>query len=106
MENMIKITGVDLRAFVQAVYDLSRPQGLGVLHYQEGSLTDEEADMILNTAFSYAGLALALDYVHGRACKMSVYREDGDLFISNRWFDHSDSQLAELLERVGIKDSA
>ncbi len=44
---MIEITGVDLRKFIQEVYALSRPQGLGILHYQEGDLSDDEAKSIV-----------------------------------------------------------
>jgi hypothetical protein len=36
MDNKIDITGVDMVEFVKKVYELSLPQGMGFLHYQEG----------------------------------------------------------------------
>ena len=102
MENAIKITGVSLREFVKAVYDLSRPQGLGYLHFESGSLSNEEADAIVNLRPPESSVPLSMDYVRGRACKMSVFRDGGDLFIRGDWFDHTPSQLAALLQRIGV----
>jgi hypothetical protein len=99
---MIKITGVDLREFVKAVYDLSRSQGLGALHYTPGPLTDAEADEIVAQRTLESDIPISMDYVRGRACKMTVFQKGDDLFIRGSWFDHSDHQLAELLKRVGI----
>lgn len=100
---MIKITGVDLRQFVMAVYDLSSPQGLGHLQAKVGALDEETVDQILAGHEKRGIEVINMDYVHGRACKMSVWRQGGELWIDNRWFDHSDEALAELLKRVGIE---
>jgi hypothetical protein len=90
---MIEITGVDLIKFVKKVYDLSVPQGLGFLHYTEEPLTDEEAkSCIFKEPF-----IVSMDYVKGRSCKMNVTKENGKLFIPDRWYDHTDTQLEELL---------
>lgn len=102
MKNMIDITGVDLKMFVKKVYELSMPQGLGFLHYQEGGLTDGEAETLL--AHSDDRIAIDMDYVKGRACKMIVFRENGKLFIRNSWYDHTDDQLRELLLATLPKD--
>ncbi len=95
-ENMIDITGTDLREFVKMVYKLSSPQGLGMLHYTEGPLTDEEVDAILSMDDHL--YRLYMDYVNGRSCKMTVYKVNDKLFINDSWFDHSDEQLNILLE--------
>lgn len=102
MEGMIKITGLDLTKFVQKVYELSKPQGLGILHFQEGGLSEEDAKAIINREGKADRIAVSMDYVQGRACKMTVFREDGDLFIRPNWYDHSRSQLEELLGDFGI----
>jgi hypothetical protein len=103
---MIDITGVDLVKFVQRVYELSKPQGMGFLLFESGSLTEEEAkELIIEDRLC----AVRLDYVRGRSCKMTVYRrvnaETGDvrLEISDAWYDHTSGQLAELLESVGME---
>ena len=99
-ENMINITGVDLAKVVQEAYRLSTPQGLGFLHFQEGGLTDEEAASLI--AFRDPRTPLTMDYVRGRACKLTVFKEGKELFIQNFWYDHSDEQLKELLEAIGV----
>jgi hypothetical protein len=37
---MIDISGIDLVKFAQAVYELSKPQGLGFLHFSPGPLEE------------------------------------------------------------------
>lgn len=47
-------------------------------------------------------IALTMDYVHGRCCKMVVWKEGKQLWIRNTWYDHSDYDLEQLLERCGF----
>lgn len=101
---MIDITGVDLLKFVKEAYNLSSPQGMGFIHYQEGELSDADAQAIIDV--ENRNYAVTMDYVKGRSIKMHVRKEDGKLLINDDWYDHSDSQLAELLKRVGIKQEA
>jgi len=104
---MIDIGSVDLIKFVQKVYDLSQPQGLGHLHFEEGKLSDEEAKEILDE-FKKPGhipsdVILHMDYVKGRACKMVVWtRANGTIYMRDSWFDHTDKQLDELLSEFSI----
>ena len=95
---MIDITGVNLVVFVKKVYELSVPQGLGVLHFKEGGLSDEEAKAIVSRG------QINMDYVHGRACKMNVFFKEGKWYISDRWYDHTNEQLRELLLSTFPKD--
>lgn len=100
---MIKLGNINMRQFVKDVYDLSKPQGMGFLHFQAGGLTDEEAGEIIQ-ATARGRIAVSMDYVRGRACKMHVIiDETGALFIDDDWYDHSDRQFDELLSRHGIK---
>lgn len=98
--NMVEITGTDLREFAKAVYDLSRPQGLGMLHYTTEPVTDDLIDHYINDSDDQ--IALSMDYVRGRACKMRVFREDGKLFIPQLWYDHTDEAFKKLLTQFGI----
>jgi hypothetical protein len=100
----LNISGVDLKELVKAAYRFSRPQGLGFLHFQEGDLTDEEAQLFVDAGQKYFGGGLNLDYVKGRACKLSATVRNGELFISGRWFDHSEDDLQNLLSAVGKPD--
>jgi len=100
---MIDVTDVDLKQFAKDVYDLSVPQGMGFLHFKLGhTLPEEEAEELVARSQDEVSRALDMDYVHGRACKMSVLRRDGRLVINDDWYDHTDHQLRELLSRHGI----
>lgn len=98
---MIEITGVDLIAFVKAVYNLSKPQGFGFFHYNTDPLTNEEAKMCILD--NNPRIAVSMDYVNGRACKMTVFKKDDGLFIYDDWYDHTDDQFEQLLNTFGIK---
>lgn len=103
---MIDVTGVDLVKFVQEVYALSRPQGLGMMHYQEGGLSEDDARGVVARSEGDKSLAVRMDYVHGRACKMRVWRKGNRLEINDRWFDHSAADLTDLLRRLNIGQEA
>ena len=91
---MIDITGIDLVAFAQKVYELSVPRGLGLLHDRAGGLSQDDAKALVNSS---GDIALRMDYVHGRGCKMIVFREEGRLEIKDSWYDHTDGDLQNLL---------
>jgi hypothetical protein len=95
----IDVNDVNMVELIKKAYDLSSPQGLGILHFQNGTLTDEEA----KSCISKEGM-INMDYVKGRACKFGVFRslETNRLVIHSPWYDHTDEQLIELLSHVGI----
>jgi hypothetical protein len=94
---MIDLTNVDMVKFVQKVYDLSQPQGMGMMHFVAGPLSEEDAKRYIDTDGH-----VSMDYVSGRACKMHTRIQDGRMVMNDRWYDHSDEQLAELLAHLGI----
>lgn len=85
---------------IRAVYDMSRPVGMGFIHAQPGTLSDDEVASIIKPE---GRIAASMDYVKGRQCKMTVFRaDDGSLSIRDYWFDHSDHQLQQLLATIGV----
>jgi len=98
----IKITGVDLVEFTKKVYELSVPQGLGFMQFTDNPLDTKEAEELINTYKNDGYSALSLDYIHGRACKMIVFKENNELFINSVWYDHTDEQLKQLLNTFNI----
>lgn len=108
-DQYIEITGIDLSKFVAACYEFSRPQGMGWLHAQDGPLDQETIDGILNAKTGHGSIILSMDYVHGRAVKMTVYRKKGGLlkkdrlFIRNRWFDHSPWHIEQVFKACEFK---
>lgn len=74
-QNEINLNGVDLIKLTQVAYDLSVPQGLGFLHSENGSLSQEEAKDLVDPFSKDKNIALGLDYVKGRAVKLNVFRD-------------------------------
>lgn len=94
----------DLIKFVQDCYDLSSPQGLGHAHYNPEPLPANEAEQIVKRSPNGASVALSMDYINGRAVKMTVHRnEAGSLFIRGEWFDHTKAEFYRLLQRTKVK---
>lgn len=92
----INITGVNLVEFTKKVYELSVPQGLGFMHFTNDPLNQREIEDIVDMFRDNKRIALSLDYIKGRACKMVVFREGTELSISPVWYDHTEEQLKQL----------
>lgn len=43
-----------------------------------------------------------MDYVHGRACKMHIFKTKEGYELPDTWYDHTEAQYDELLSRHGI----
>lgn len=97
MDGMIDITGFDKVKLVQEAYNLSKPQGMGYLHYSPGNLAQEQVERI-----AMAPGGISMDYVQGRAVKLHVFERDGRSYIRSEWFDHSAEQLRDLLRAIGL----
>lgn len=103
---MIDVTGIDLVEFAKKVYELSVPQGMGILHFTPKPLTTDEAKQLVDAWKDDRINALSMDYVKGRACKMHVRQEDGKLTISDTWYDHTDRIYQQLLDHFNIQKPA
>jgi uncharacterized protein with PIN domain len=99
---MIDITGVDLIQFVKKTYELSKPLGLGVLHYNPSSLSDEEAKEIIAVFKNDKRIVVSMDYIKGRSCKMHVYRKGDKWMIQSPWYGHTEEQFHQLLSEFNI----
>lgn len=95
----VDITGVMLPEFVKEVYNKSGAQGLGVLHYTPKGLSNDEVNEILD-APSFGSAILSMDYIKGRACKMTVFKEEDSMYINYPWFDHTHEDFVALLKAV------
>lgn len=99
---MINCTKVDLVKLAQEAYRLSKAQGLGFLHFTSEPLSKEEAEQYMHKDDKF--MRLSMDYVHGRAVKLTVRKEkDGELSLPDSWYDHTNEQYKELLHLVGIE---
>ncbi len=95
---MIDITGVDLEELAKEVYDLST--GPGISPDEIGS---EMLEQIIDIYVEDPKIALNMDIVNGRSCKMMVFRKDDRLEIQDMWHEHSTEQLNELLRRCDVR---
>lgn len=106
-EGFINVTNVDMRAFVLAVYDLSKPKGTGWLHAAPGAIGDDVLEEIMKdydaATRSRSLTVLQLNHIQGRSCQISVWRDvDGQLYITDGWYDHEPEQFIELLQRLDL----
>jgi hypothetical protein len=65
MGEMISLVGLNKAAVLAALYNASRPQGMGFMHYDPASMTAEEAEALLSR-YGY------FDYLKGRVMKVDL----------------------------------
>ena len=65
-ENKIDISGLSKSSVLAALYNNAKPQGIGLLHYEQKDMTDDEAQKLLDTGNRY------FDYVKGRVMKVEL----------------------------------
>ena len=73
----IALTGLDKAAVLAALYNASKPQGMGFLHYDPKPMTREEAAVLLEqTAY--------FDYLKGRVMKVDLSGDELDTWGYDR----------------------
>lgn len=75
---MVDITGLDKAAVLAALYNASKPQGMGFMHYDPKPMTTEEAAKILADGSPY------FDYLKGRVMKIDL---KSDTALEERLYD-------------------
>ena len=102
---LIDISTVNIREWIQDVYALSVPSGVGAVlaaKDKTGPLTDEEVNTILASTGDDNVLVLNMAVVNGRSCHMKVFWEYGGIAIKNVWPDHDYGMLLLLLKKHNI----
>lgn len=99
--DQIRIPTTLVAAVVAHAYNLSRPQGLGFMHYTPEPMTLEEAQQVVDaggTSFGHTKVGVSLDYVNGRAVKLHIREDVEGYFLEDdgTWFDHGPTLWAEL----------
>lgn len=80
--------------FVKKAFEISRPQGMGILHF---SPNDTLSDEMIQSNLTNNEVALSFDYLAGRAMKFRLFKEKGLYYFCERWFDHTEEDVLELL---------
>jgi hypothetical protein len=87
----LNIKGKNKAAILAALYNNSRPQGMGFLHYDPKPMSEEEAAKILEESSAF-------DYLKGRVLKVNL---SGDAF-DPRLYDRDIGEGAAASALVGI----
>lgn len=78
---MIDTRGLKKADVLAALYNASRPQGMGFLHYEPNPMTSEEAQVILDSGslyFDYGGLYDRDNGVGSAGAVIALLRATGD----------------------------
>lgn len=74
----IDITGLNKARVLAALYNASRPQGLGFMNYEPTPMTEEQAQEILDNGQTY------FDYLNGRVMKINLEEDEVNTWAYNR----------------------
>ena len=61
-----------------ALYNASKPQGMGMLHFNPSKMTQEQAQEMLDSGQTY------FDYVQGRVMKIDLSGDELDSYLYDR----------------------
>jgi hypothetical protein len=62
----MNIKGISKAKILAALYNASRPQGMGFLQAKQGDMSEVEAQKLLDAGHTY------FDYLHGRVMKIDL----------------------------------
>lgn len=91
MSEMIDITGLDKAVLLAALYNRSKPQGLGILHARPGDMTPAEATTHLSTGPYF-------DYLGGRVLKVDLGGDTLNPWLYDR--DNGSGAAARVVEQL------
>jgi hypothetical protein len=74
----MNIAGLSKAAVLAALYNASRPQGMGFMHYNPKPMTEPEAQHLLDSGQTY------FDYLHGRVMKISLKGDELETHLYDR----------------------
>lgn len=75
----MNIADLSKAAVLAALYNASRPQGMGFLHYDSTPMTEAQGQHLLD-----GGGGAYFDYLKGRVMKISLAEDEVDTFLYNR----------------------
>ena len=102
---MLDVTGIDLIKFAQDAYELTPLTGKASMlgAKRNGKLSKEDAEKLVEQYKDDGEIALRMDKVKGKDCRMTIYRDGSSLLIDSIWTGHTTEDLKDLLERQNIK---
>jgi len=79
---MINIEGLNRAEILAALYNNSKPLGMGILHYKPDPMTRDEAQALLDTEDARTGVypqGAYFDYLKGRVMKVLLKKDGKEL---------------------------
>lgn len=95
---MVDISGLSKAKVLAVLYNGSRPQGLGFMSYSSESMTEKEAQAILDSGQT------DFDYLNGRAVKISLENDD-ELDPYNYDCDNGDGAAQKIIDELKTSDN-
>lgn len=105
--DMIKVTGIDLRGLIAAVFNNSRPRGFESVPVIPNPISLGVLEALVGRVIVGSGerQILYLDHVEGRACHFSLFQDDDDdLWIWKKWPGHTELDLRRVLKECRFKE--
>lgn len=93
---MVSIDGLDRAEVLAALYNNSRPLGLGILHFQPEPMTKEEAAELLKEQSSF-------DYLKGRLMKIELKEDATEIFEGLYDRDLGAGACARVIDSLRVK---
>lgn len=87
----ISLTGLDKGAVLATLYNNSKPQGMGFLHYDAALMTPEEGNTLLKSQTYF-------DYLSGRVMKVDLSKDTLDPFLYDR--DNGSGAAERAIDRI------
>lgn len=106
-EEYVVIPRTLLPELARRAYDLSEAKGMGFIHFTPGPLPEPHLQAILDKGNDRN--PLSMDYVLGRAVKMTVFSHPTDetlALVPPHWYEHTHQDLIDLLTTIGVGDAA
>jgi hypothetical protein len=105
MSEAVSIKGIDKAALLAALYNHSRPMGMGIMQARRGDMTIEEARQQIDIGDdskrmfgSRAGRDLYFDYVWGRPLKIDISGDELRTALYNR--DNGQGAAERIVEKL------
>ncbi len=89
---MIDISKIGKAEALRRLYNKSKPQGMGFMHYTPADMTKEQAEAMIQRA----GAWLYFDYVQGRVMKVDLSKDEFDPRLYDR--DNGPGAAARAIE--------
>lgn len=93
MSEQISLVGLDKAAVLAALYNASKPQGMGFLHYNSTPMTTEQAQVLLDESHDKY-----FDYLSGRVMKVNLSSDELDTWAYDR--DNGKGAAAAAIEEL------